>query len=199
MTNRAFLTSALALAFAVPAGAADAFLVDKAHSEVTFQVTHLGISKVRGKFREFDGQFQLDAAKPEASTVQFTIKTASVDTGNENRDADLRSGEGFFEVEKHPTITFKSTRVQPKGKDAYDVTGEFTMHGVTRTLTLPVRVAGPITDHRGATKYGFETETTLNRKDYGLTWHNVMDTGGLVVSDEVKVAIQLEVSKPKAQ
>src|SRR5262245_22612239 len=157
MSKTAILASALALAIAAPARAADTFVVDKNHSEVTFQVTHLGISKVRGLFRDFEGQIEADAANPKASTVQFTIKTASVETGNENRDNDLKTGEGFFEVEKYPTITFKSTKVEPKGKDQYDVTGDFTLHGVTKTLTLPVRTAGPIVDPRGNTKYDFET------------------------------------------
>jgi polyisoprenoid-binding protein YceI len=192
--------AALVLAAGVPALAADTFVVDKGHSEVGFQVTHLGISKVRGRFNDFEGQIQIDAAKPEASSVQFTVKAASVDTGHEKRDADLKAVDGgFFEVDKHPTITFKSTKVVPKGKDLYDVTGDFTMHGVTKTLTLPVKAAGPITDPSGNTKYGFETETTINRKDYGMTWHNVMDSGGLVVSDDVKITIQLEAGKPKAK
>ena len=104
----------LAVALAVPAQAVETFVADKAHSDVAFQVTHLGISKVRGQFRDFEGQIQVDVAKPEASSVQFTIQTASLDTGNQKRDADLKqAGAGFFEVEKHPTITFKSTKVEP--------------------------------------------------------------------------------------
>jgi polyisoprenoid-binding protein YceI len=193
------LLAALTLAAANPTLAADTFVVDTAHSEIAFQVTHLGLSKVRGRFKEFEGQVQVDTATPAASSVQFTIKAASVDTDNEKRDADLKGGEGFFEVEKYPTITFKSTKVAPKGKDAFDVTGEFTMHGVTKTLTLPVKAVGPITDPRGNTKYGFETEATLNRKDYGLVWNEVLDSGGLVVSDEVKISIQVEAAKPKAK
>jgi polyisoprenoid-binding protein YceI len=197
---RGFLPSALAAALAVPAPAAETFVADKAHSEVGFQVTHLGISKVRGQFRDFEGQIQIDAAKPEASSVQFTIAAASVDTGNQRRDADLKqSGGGFFEADKYPTITFKSTKVEPTGSDLYNVTGEFTLHGVTRVLTLPVKAMGPIVDPRGNTKYGFEIETVINRKDYGLSWHSVMDSGGLVVGDEVKVQIHLEAGKPKPQ
>jgi polyisoprenoid-binding protein YceI len=123
-----------------------------------------------------------------------------VDTGNQKRDADLKqAGAGFFEVEKHPTITFKSKKVEPKGKDLYDVTGDFTLNGVTKTLTLPVKATGPIVDPRGNTKYGFEAETVINRKDYGITWHNVMDSGGLVVSDEVKILLQIQAGKPKAK
>ncbi len=200
MKRQVSLPAALLLAVVPPALAADTFVVDKGHSEVGFQVTHLGISKVRGRFNDFEGQIQVDAAKPATSSVQFTIKTASVDTGHEKRDADLKaSGGGFFEVDKHPTITFKSTKVEPKGKDLYSVTGDFTLHGVTKPVTLPVKALGPITDPWGNTKYGFEAETTINRKDYGMTWHEVMDAGGLVVSDEVKITIQIEAAKPKAK
>jgi polyisoprenoid-binding protein YceI len=200
MMSRTLLPSTLAVALTMPALAAETFVADKVHSDVAFQVTHLGISKVRGQFRDFEGQIQIDAVKPEASSVQFTIQAASLDTGNQKRDADLKqSGAGFFEIEKHPTITFQSRKVEPKGKDLYDVTGDFTLNGVTRTLTLPVKATGPIVDPRGNTKYGFEAETVINRKDYGISWHNVMDSGGLVVSDEVKVLLQIQAAKPKAK
>jgi len=192
--------SALALATSLPALAADTFVVDKGHSEVGFQVTHLGISKVRGRFTDFEGQIQIDAAKPEASSVELTIRAASIETGHAGRDKDLRAaGSGFFEVDKYPTISFKSTKVEAKGKDLYHVTGDFTMHGVTKALTLPVKALGPITDPRGTAKYGFETAATINRKDYGMTWHEVMDSGGLVVSDEVGISILIEAGKKKAQ
>ena len=200
MKRHVSLAAVLLLVVGLPALAADTFVVDKGHSEVGFQVTHLGINKVRGRFNDFEGQIQVDAAKPDASSVQFAIKAASVDTGHQKRDADLKApGGGFFESDKYPTITFKSTKVEPKGKDLYNVTGDFTLHGVTKPLTLPVKALGPITDPWGNTKYGFETEATINRKDYGMTWHEVMDAGGLVVSDEVKITIQIEAAKPKAK
>lgn len=196
MKTKALRTSALALSLAAPAMAADTFVVDKGHSEVGFQATHLTISKVRGRFTDFAGEIQIDAAKPEASSVTLTIQTQSVDTNNADRDDDLRATDGgFFEVAKYPTITFKSTKVVPKGKDLYSVTGEFTMHGVTKMLTLPVKVVGPISDPWGNTRYAFETSTVLNRKEYGLTYNKLMDTGGLIASDEVTVNIQLEVKK----
>jgi polyisoprenoid-binding protein YceI len=199
MRNMAIL-SALALASSLPALAADTFVVDKAHSEVGFQVTHLGISKVRGRFSDFAGLVQIDAAKPEASSVEFSIQAASVDTGHPGRDKDLRAvGSGFFEVDKYPSITFESTKVAVKGKDLYAVTGDFSMHGVTRSLTLPVRALGPVTDPRGRVKYGFQTSLVINRKDYGMTWHEVMDSGGLVVSDEVEISIQIEAAKQQTQ
>ncbi len=194
--RRWMIVAALA-AFTSPVFAADTYVVDKTHGEVGFQITHLGLSKVKGWFGDYEGTIVVDAAKPEASSVEFMIRVASINTNNEGRDKDLREGEGLFEAAKFPTITFKSTKVVAKGKDAYDVTGNFTMHGVTKTLTLPIKVLGPITDPWKNVKYGFETQTVLNRKDYGITWHKTMDGGGLVLGDDVTVTISLEAAKKK--
>jgi polyisoprenoid-binding protein YceI len=184
------------LAVATPA-LADEYAVDKSHSEVSFQVGHLGLSKVRGRFKEFDGVIRVDPAKPEAASVEFTVKTASIDTDDPKRDQDLRTGEGLLEVEKYPNMTFKSSKIVAKGKDRYDVTGTLTLHGVSKEITLPVTVVGPIKDPWGNQRVSFETHTTLNRKDYGISYHKVLDTGGLVVSDEVSVSISLEAVKKK--
>ena len=192
-TVLSFVVAALA---ASPALAGEAYTVDKGHSEAGFQVRHLGITNVRGRFNDFEGMIHVDRAKPEASSVEFTIKTASVNTDSENRDKDLR-GAGFFETDKYPTITFKSSKIVPKGKDVYDVTGTLTMHGVSKPITLQVTHLGFAKDPWGNEKAGFEVTTTLNRKDYGITWHKVMDNGGLVVSDEVKLGINLETVKKK--
>ena len=193
--NRTLNTFAFLGLLAGPALAADTFIVDKGHSEVGFQGTHLGISKVRGRFKEFAGSIQVDPGKPETASVELTIQAASVDTDNEGRDKDLRSASGFFEVDKFPTLSFKSSKVVAKGKDRYDVTGMLTMHGVSKEVTLPVTALGPVKDPWGNQKAGFETSITLNRKDYGLTWSKLMDSGGLVVSDEVAVSISLEAKK----
>jgi polyisoprenoid-binding protein YceI len=194
--RRWIIVAALA-AFASPAFAADTYVVDKTHGEVGFQVTHLGLSRVKGWFGDYAGEISVDAAKPENSSVEFTIQVASINTNSEGRDKDLREGDGLFEAAKYPTISFKSTKIVPRGKDLFDVTGSFTMHGVSKTLTLPVKVLGPITDPWGNIKYGFETQTVLNRKDYGITWHKVMDNGGLVMGEEVTVSISLEAAKKK--
>lgn len=194
---RKWMIVAALAAFTSPAFAADTLVVDKTHGEVGFQVTHLGLSKVKGWFGDYDGTIVVDAAKPEASSVEFTIQVASINTNNAGRDKDLREGEGLFEAAKFPTITFKSTKVAAKGKDSFDVTGTFTMHGVSKTITLPIKVLGPINDPWGNTKYGFETQTVLNRKDYGITWHKTMDGGGLVLGDDVTVTISLEAAKKK--
>lgn len=197
MKHKSLAVLALAAGIAAPAWAADTFVVDKTHGEVGFQATHLGISKVKGWFRDYEGTIVADAAKPEASSVEFSIKVASIDTNSEKRDQDLREGEGFFEAAKFPTLTFKSSKIVAKGKDLFDVTGTLTIHGVSKTVTLPVKVLGPITDPWKNVKYGFETQMTLNRKDYGIVWHKTMDSGGLVVGDEVNVFISLEAAKKK--
>src|SRR5204863_220533 len=137
-----------------------------------------------------DAVVNLDRANPAKSNIEFTIQTTSVDTGNEGRDKHLRSAD-FFDVEKFPAITFKSTSIAAKGKDSYDVTGDFTMHGVTKRITLPVSFLGFAKTQRGD-KAGFELETTLNRKDYGIEWNRALDEGGFMLSDDVKVDINLE-------
>jgi polyisoprenoid-binding protein YceI len=190
---RSFM-AALSLATALPA-AADTWTVDPAHSETTFTVRHL-LSKVSGRFDTFDAVVVTDAAKPEASSVEFTIQTASIDTNNDKRDAHLRSAD-FFDVEKYPTIAFKSTRIAALGQNRFDVTGELTMRGVTKQVTLPVEFLGTQKDPWGNEKAGFALQTTLNRKDYGIVWNQTLDAGGYLLGDEVQVSISLQVVKKK--
>jgi len=190
------IRSAVALAAllaASPAFPAETFLIDKGHSEVGFQIRHM-VTKVRGRFNEFEGKIVVDRAKPEASSVELTIQATSIDTANPNRDKDLR-GADFFDVEKYPTITFKSTRIAPKGKDAYDVTGTLTMRGVSKEITLPVTFLGFMKNMRGQDAAGFEATATLNRKDFGITWNKTLDAGGVLLGDEVYVSINLETRK----
>jgi polyisoprenoid-binding protein YceI len=182
-----------ALLAASPAFAAETFVIDKGHSEVGFQIRHM-VTKVRGRFNEFEGKIVADRAKPEASSVELTIQATSIDTANANRDKDLR-GADFFDVEKYPTITFKSTRITPKGKDVYDVTGTLTMRGVSKEITLPVNFLGFMKNMRGVDAAGFETAVTLNRKDFGITWNRALDAGGVLLGDEVYVSINLETRK----
>jgi len=185
---------ALAALLAVPPTlGADTFVVDKGHSEVGFQIRHM-MSKVRGRFTDFEGRIEMDRTKPQASSVELTIQAASIDTANANRDKDLR-GADFFDVEKYPTITFKSSRVTPKGKDAYDITGTLTMRGVSKEITLPVTFLGIMKNQRGVDSAGFETAVTLNRKDFGITWNRTLDAGGVLLGDEVYVSIDLETRK----
>lgn len=194
MRKLPFLFAAAAL-LVQPALAAETYVVDKAHSEVSFQIRHL-MGKVRGYFADFSGTIKADSAQPEASTVEFTVVASSINTLNADRDKHLRSAD-FFDVEKFPQITFKSTRIKSVGKDRYDVTGDFSMHGVTKSITLPVSFLGSVKDPWGNEKASFETTTTLNRKDYGIVWNKALDTGGLLLGDEVAITISLETGKPK--
>ena len=182
---------------ASPALAADTYTFDKAHTTVGFQVRHI-VTNVGGKFQDFAGTIQVDRAKPESSSVEFTIQAASINTNEPKRDEHLKSPD-FFDVAKNPTITFKSTSVKATGKDAFEVTGNLTMRGVTKQVTLPVTLLGEAKDPWGNDKIGFETSTTLNRKDYGINWNKALDNGGLLVADEVKVQISVEANKVKAQ
>jgi polyisoprenoid-binding protein YceI len=165
-------------------------IVDKVHSEATFEVRHL-ITKVRGRFTDFDGTIQLDEQNPAASTVKLSIRTASVDTNVADRDAHLRSAD-FFDVEKFPTIEFVSSRVEKAGPDRFVATGNLSIRGITREVTIPVTALGTAKDPWGNVKAGFEAETTLNRKDFGLTWNAALETGGFLVGDEVKVGFSIQ-------
>ncbi|HYM62621.1 MAG TPA: YceI family protein [Thermoanaerobaculia bacterium] len=178
--------------------AADTFAIDKNHSEASFQVRHF-VTKVRGKFTDFGGAINIDQANPSASSVEFTIKATSIDTSNADRDKHLRSAD-FFDVEKNPEITFKSSKIAAtKTKDLYEVTGTLTMHGVAKTITLPVTSLGSVKDHQGNSHAGFETHITLNRKDYGINWNRALDTGGFMLGDDVDVTINIESVLKKAQ
>ena len=187
---------AAALAAASPALAADTYTFDKAHTTVGFQVRHI-VTNVGGKFTDFTGTIQVDRAKPESSSVEFTIQAASINTNEPKRDDHLRSPD-FFDVAKHPTLTFKSTSIKANGKDSWLVTGDLTMHGVTKQVTLPVTFLGEGKDPWGNEKMGFETSITLNRKDYGLNWNATLEPGGVLVGDEVKVQVSVEANKVKA-
>jgi len=193
--SRRFKTVLAATVLTASTAAADTWVVDKQHSNVNFQIRHL-VSKVSGRFTDFQGTIEADSAKPEASSVEFTIKAASIDTSVEARDKDLRSA-NFFEVEKYPEISFKSTKFVPKGKDQFDVTGKLTIRGVTKDVTLPVSYLGMVKDPWGNEKTGFELGLTLNRKDYGIVWNKALDSGGVLLGDEVTLNITLEAAKKK--
>jgi polyisoprenoid-binding protein YceI len=172
------------------------FAIDKSHSEATFQVRHL-VTRVRGRFSDFEGTIQFDHARPEDGSVQFTVQAASIDTNAADRDVHLRS-EDFFHVEKFPTITFVSTRVVAKGGNEFDVSGTLTIRGVAKAVTLPVAYLGSQKDPWGNEKAGFETELTINRKDFGLLWNAALETGGFLVGDEVKISISIQAAAQQA-
>lgn len=169
---------------------AKTYTIDLGHSEATFQVRHL-ITKVGGRFAQFDGTITFDESVPANSSVAFTIQTRSIDTSQAQRDEHLRSAD-FFDVEKFPVLTFTSTAVVARGGNQYDVTGELTIRDVTKTITLPVTYLGAAKDPWGNAKVAFETEITLNRKDYGLNWNAALETGGFLVGDDVKVSLSIQ-------
>jgi polyisoprenoid-binding protein YceI len=166
------------------------FHVDAAHSDVAFQVRHL-LTKVRGRFSQFEGDIQFDAADPTRSSVRFTIHAGSVDTNQADRDTHLRTGD-FFKVDEFPTLTFVSDRITSKGGDAYDVTGALTIRGVAKTVTFAVEYLGVAKDPWGGERIAFEGESTINRKDFGLNWNAALETGGFLVGDEVRISLSVQ-------
>jgi polyisoprenoid-binding protein YceI len=192
MNRKLFAAAALSLLAALPIQA-ETFAIDPGHSEVGFQVRHL-VSQTRGRFNDFTGSVNLDPKNLANSSVDFTIKAASIDTNVPDRDKHLR-GADFFDVEKYPEITFKSKSIKAAGKDTYNVTGTLTMHGVSKDITLPVTYLGQAKDPWGNTRAGFEATTTLNRKDFDIVWNKALDAGGAMLGDDVKININLETVK----
>jgi polyisoprenoid-binding protein YceI len=172
------------------------YKVDSDHSGVSFTIRHF-VSNVPGRFKDFDGVIKYDAKNPAASSVNFTIQAASVDTANDDRDNHLR-GTDFFDVEKFPTLTFSSTSVKAVDADTLEVTGEMTMKGVTKKVTVPVELLGTAKTPRGE-KAGFETAFKLDRKEYGIIWNRALDTGGALLGDDVKVTISVEADRQAEQ
>ena len=173
--------------------AADTYKIDPVHSYVGFSISHLVISTVKGKFNDVSGTLTLDGKKIQAA--DGTIQVKSLDTGNAKRDEDVR-GDAFFDAAKFPTITFKSKRVEDKGGESV-IIGDFTMHGVTKELTLPVKVNGPMKDPWGNERIGLSTKAKVNRKDYGISYNKMLETGGALVGDEVEIEITAEATKAK--
>ena len=170
--------------------------IDKAHSEVTFQVRHL-LTKVRGRFSDFDGTIEYDEEQPENSHVNAAIQATSIDTSERDRDNHLRSAD-FFDVEKYPTLTFTSGAIARKRSNDFELTGDLTIHGVTRPVTFGVTLLGKAKDPWGNERIAFEAETTINRKDYGLNWNAALETGGFLVGDEVKISLSVQAVPAKA-
>jgi polyisoprenoid-binding protein YceI len=167
--------------------------IDPVHSTVEFAVRHLMVSTTRGRFTGVTGTIVIDETDLTRSHAEITIDAATVDTGNEQRDADLRSA-NFLDVEKYPTITFKSTRVAVAG-DEYRVFGDLTIHGVTREVVLDTEFNGENKAPWGSEVIGFTATTKISRKDFGLTYNPAMETGGFVVGDEVKIQLEIEAVK----
>ncbi len=190
------LIALVALLGAVPAAAQGTYSIDTVHSNVGFKVRHL-VAKVSGSFSEFDGTITADFENLDASSVEFTIKTASIDTDNEKRDGHLRSAD-FFDVEKYPEITFRSSKITMKDSDTYVVAGILNMRGVANPVVLNVDFLGEM-QAMGGTRAGYEISTTINRQDFGVSWNRTLDQGGVVLGDDVEVTINLEVVKEEAE
>jgi polyisoprenoid-binding protein YceI len=170
------------------------YQLDPAHTRIYFVARHAMVTSVRGYFHEFDGRLHLDAEHPEASTAHVTVQMASLDTGQEQRDAHLRSPD-FFAVETHPQMRFESTEVTAVDEDTYRLTGDLTIRNQTRPVTLEVTFNGSAKDPYGNLRAGFEGKGVVNRRDWGLTWNAALETGGFMVSD--KVRIEFDVSAVK--
>jgi polyisoprenoid-binding protein YceI len=171
------------------------YKLDPAHSVVGFSIRHLEIAWVEGRFKDFTGTVRYDDKDITKSSVEFAAKVASIDTGVEARDKHLRTAD-FFEVEKHPEMTFKSTRVELQGKNSYVLHGDLTLKGVTKQVALPFTVTGAIKDPWGNTRFGVEATTKINRRDFGVNYGRALEGGGLVVADEVTINLHLEAVQP---
>ena len=170
--------------------AAEIYQVDAAHSSFNFSVKHLTVSTVTGQFTDFNGTIQYDPADPNSFLADVVIKATSVDTRQEQRDKHLK-GADFFDVEKYPAITFKSKNLTGSGTN-YTITGDLTMHGVTKDISIPVTISGPVKSPFGSKVIGLSGEATLNRQDFGISWNKALDAGGYVVGDEVKIMVNIE-------
>ncbi len=190
LTGMAFFS-----AWAQEASAGYAYSVDKAHSSIGFTVSHLVVSKTTGNFNDYDGQIQFNPDDLANAKFDFTVKVAGIDTKNEGRDKHLK-GADFFDAEKYPDIVFKTSKVELQSGNDYLVTGELTMKGVTKELQLPVKIAGPVPNPMGGGQVlGIESHFVINRQDYGVSWNKTMDNGGVVVGNEVQIAVMIEAHK----
>jgi polyisoprenoid-binding protein YceI len=169
---------------------ATSYGIDKAHSEVTFQVRHL-LTKVRGRFSDFSGTIEFDEEDPEHSSVNVEVQAASIDTNERDRDVHLRSAD-FFDVANFPALAFRSTGIRRRGDTRFELTGQLTIHGVTKPVSLDVTLLGKAKDPWGNERIAFEAEATVNRKDFGLTWNAALETGGFLVGDDVTISVSVQ-------
>jgi polyisoprenoid-binding protein YceI len=168
--------------------------IQPAHSVIGFAIRHYEISFVRGRFKDFTGTIRYDESDVSKSAVEFAAKIESIDTGVDARNAHLRTAD-FFDAAKYPEMTFKATRVERKAQNQYVLHGDFTLKGMTRQISFPFTMTGAIKDAQGNTRFGVAAQTTINRRDYGITWGNAMANGGWDVGSEVMIDLQLEAMK----
>jgi polyisoprenoid-binding protein YceI len=169
---------------------AGTFAIDASHSSVAFTVRHLVVAKTKGRFADFAGSITIDD-DPLKSSVDVTIEAASINTADDQRDGHLRSAD-FLDAENYPTLSFKSTKVQHKGNANFAVDGELTVHGVTRPVTLDLDYEGVVTDPWGGQRAVFSAKTKINREEFGLTYNQVLETGGVLVGKDVSIELEVE-------
>jgi polyisoprenoid-binding protein YceI len=172
------------------------YTIDTAHSRMGFVARHAMVAKVRGGFDEFTGSAHIDGDKPENSTAQVTIQAKSIDTRNETRDNHLRSND-FFDMDNHPEITFVSTDVDQTSETEFTLTGDLTIKGVTKPVSIPFEFTGLVVDPWGNERAGFEGSVAVNRSDWGVNWNTALEAGGVLVSD--KVTLEFEIAAVKAK
>jgi polyisoprenoid-binding protein YceI len=172
------------------------YTFDAAHSRIGFAARHAMVSKVRGAFTDFDGSLHIDVDDPKSSTATITIQAKSIDTRNETRDNHLRSND-FFDMDNHPEITFVSTDVDQTSDTEFTLTGDLTIKGVTRPVSIPFEFTGLVVDPWGNERAGFEGSVAVNRTDWGVNWNTALEAGGVLVSD--KVTLEFEIAAVKAQ
>jgi len=170
---------------------AAAYVIDPDHSQVIFKVKHMGISTVTGRFDLIEGSYEFDDADMSKSSVETTITAASINTNKQKRDKHLKSQE-FLNVEKYPTITFKSKEVKKGDGEDFIIVGDLTINGVTKQVELDAEYGGKAQDPMGDERTAFTAETKIDRKDFGITWNKTLDSGGLVVGDDVKIELEVE-------
>lgn len=168
--------------------------VDAAHSSIEFSIKHMMIANVKGTFNQYEATIEADPSDLTTANIQFNIDLASIDTRNTDRDNHLRSGD-FFDVENNPKMTFVSTSIEKKRDDEYQLTGDVSLNGVTKSETFLVTFEGQGQDPWGNQKIGFSAEGTLKRSDYNLTWNAALETGGVLVGDKVKVSLEIQAAK----
>lgn len=176
---------------------AGSYQIDPAHTVVEFTIKHLMISTVKGRFGTVSGEISIDTSEPARSSVTVTIDASSIDTREPQRDAHLRSPD-FFDVERFPTITFRSRKIEPSDRDStYRVIGDLTIRDVTREVAFDATYLGKAIDPWGNTKVGFAAETALNRRDFGLNWNVALEAGGFLVGDSVKINLEVQAAKQR--
>jgi polyisoprenoid-binding protein YceI len=181
----------IALLAAAAAARAETWNIDPVHTTVEFSVRHMMVSNVKGQFEKVSGTIAANGNDPNSVQINAVIDATSINTRVEKRDAHLKSA-AFLEVDKYPIITFKSSKVEPDGANKWKVTGDLTLHGVTKPVVLEVETSAPVKDPSGKTRAGASATTKIDRKDFGVVWNKPMETGGVLVGDEVSIAIEVE-------